>query len=176
MTVVVPRYPLAPEATWRSSRDALRALVASGERPAVLVGDSAGGGLALALAQDLAGSNDPPAALVPMAPWADVTNPPLQPDVEDDPSLSSPGLRQCGLLRAGDDVPGHPAASPLNAGMAGLPPTLVLSGTRDILFPQAVALVAAMKDAGVPVEHEIQAGLLHVYPLLPVPEARHAST
>jgi epsilon-lactone hydrolase len=174
MTIVVPRYPIAPEATWRDSRDALRALVAPQEGPTVLIGDSAGGGLALALAQDLVRDGRRPEAVVLIAPWVDVTNPPLEPAVLDDPWLSAEGLRQCGVLWAGDDDTAHPAVSPLRGSMAGLPPVLVISGTRDILFAQAVALVAALREAGVPVEHEVQERLIHVYPLLPVPEAKRA--
>lgn len=174
MTIVVPRYPLAPEATWRASREALRALVASEDGPTVLIGDSAGAGLALALAQDMVRLGGQPNALVLIAPWADITNPPIEPHVSDDPWLSSHALRQCGALWAGDDDPGHPALSPLRGSLAGLPPVLVLSGTRDILFPQAVALVADLRTAHVPVEHEIQERLLHAYPVLPVPEAKRA--
>jgi monoterpene epsilon-lactone hydrolase len=76
--VVLPAYPLAPEHTWR---DALPPLVDLVEQVAiaspqgvVLMGDSAGGGLALALAQQVARRPGPqPTSLVLVSPWLDLT-------------------------------------------------------------------------------------------------------
>ena len=59
--VVVPRYPLAPEATWKQSRAALIDLVVDAQnRQIIVAGDSAGGGLALALAQRAVERGAPP--------------------------------------------------------------------------------------------------------------------
>jgi len=74
--LVFPAYPLAPEHTWRDSIPALVSYVAGlcGSGEVVLGGDSAGGGLALAVAlgvRDLGGAQ--PSRLVLIAPWADLT-------------------------------------------------------------------------------------------------------
>ena len=70
--------------------------------------------------------------------------------------------------------PTDPHASPLLGDLAGLPPLLVLCGTRDLLLPQVRALVHRVRAAGGEVDYVEAPGLLHVYPLLPVPEARAA--
>jgi acetyl esterase/lipase len=64
--------------------------------------------------------------------------------------------------------------SPLNGSYDALPRTLVLCGTRDLLVPQVRETVRRAADAGVAVTYREEAGLLHVYPLLPVREARAA--
>src|SRR6478735_3412804 len=75
--VVLPDYPLAPERTWRDSHDALVDLAArwaKGPEEMVLVGDSAGGGYALAIAQTLRDRGGPQAGrLLLLSPWVDLT-------------------------------------------------------------------------------------------------------
>ncbi len=177
--VKVPRYPLAPESTWRDSREALIELARGkdGGRPPVLAGDSAGGGLALALAQELGrqGTLDTPAMIL-LSPWVDLTMQAGDPAATDpaDPWLKPSALRQCGQLWAGNDDPTQSELSPLNGPLAGLPPTLVLSGTRDWIHPQVLELVSSMRRGGTPVKLAIGQRLLHVYPLLPIPEAKSA--
>lgn len=177
--VHVPRYPLAPENGWRTSRAALLALasgVGIGATP-ILVGDSAGGGLALALAQARAAEMSTSAPVVLVSPWVDLTlgqDPELM-SATRDPWLDGPSLRQSGRLWAAGDDPASPEISPLHGSFDDLPPVLVLSGTRDILHPQAIALSGAIESAGGIVEAVTAPGLMHVYPLLPIPEARPAA-
>lgn len=175
-TVTVPQYPLAPEATWRDSRETLLTLARGEGRPPVLMGDSAGGGLALALAAALAADGVAAPALVLVAPWVDLTV--SQPEealtAARDPWLEPASLRLSGRLWAGEDDPRRPELSPLYADLAGLPPTLVVAGTRDVLFGQSELLVDRLQESGVRVETVTGTGLVHVYPLLPVPEARAA--
>lgn len=172
--VVVPEYALAPDATWTASRQQLLDLVGDDPEHTVLVGDSAGGGLALALAQAVVAEGRRLAGLVMMAPWVDLDVDETLGRVDDDPWLDADLLRSCGRFWAGQDEPRRPELSPIHGSMSGLPPTLVVSGTRDVLFPSSVALVEAMREAGVAVEHVVGRRLIHVYPLLPVPEAKAA--
>jgi acetyl esterase/lipase len=58
--------------------------------------------------------------------------------------------------------------------LAGVGPLLVFSGTRDVLNPQARNLLERSSLAGAAVELVEAAGLIHDYPLLPIPEARCA--
>lgn len=178
--VVLPDYPLTPTHTWR---DALPGLVPLFEQLAVesphgvvLMGDSAGGGLAVALAQQLARRPGPqPTHLVAFAPWVDLTGEtPGTPDAaRSDPWLTLSKLKLYGGWW-GDGDPHAPEGSPLFGEMAGLPPLLVLCGTRDVLVPQSRALVARARGAGAAVSYVEEPGLLHVYPLLPIPEAGRA--
>ena len=62
--------------------------------------------------------------------------------------------------------------SPLFGDLAGLPPALMICGTRDLLQPGCDALFERADEADWPLEYVVAPGLIHVYPLLPIPEAR----
>ena len=179
--VVVPAYPLTPRHTWRDSHprllDLFEQLAIESPHGVALVGDSAGGGLALALAQQIARRPGPqPTRLVLVSPWVDLTG--TTPGTEQvapyDPWLKLSKLKLYGGWWAGDDDPARPEVSPLHGDYAGLPRTLVLCGTRDLLVPQVREAVRRAAAAGVHVTYREEQGLLHVYPLLPIPEARPA--
>jgi acetyl esterase/lipase len=178
--VVLPVYPLAPTHTWRDSvtplTDLVREVGEDSPGGVVLMGDSAGGGLALAVAQEAARRGAAPASrLVLFAPFVDLSG--ETPGTEEarrfDPWLKLSKLRLYGEWWSGGR-PSDPHASPLLGDLAGLPPMLVLCGTRDLLLPQVRELVRRVGEAGGDVTYVEEPGLLHVYPLLPVPEARTA--
>jgi acetyl esterase/lipase len=179
--VVVPAYPLTPRHTWRDSQppllDLFEQLAIESPGGVALVGDSAGGGLALALAQQIARRPGPqPTRLVLVSPWVDLTGttPGTEQVASYDPWLKLSKLKLYGGWWAGDDDPDRPEVSPLHGDYTGLPRTLVLCGTRDLLVPQVREAVRRAGAAGVHVTYREQPGLLHVYPLLPIPEARAA--
>lgn len=179
-TVVVPDYPLAPEHTWRESFskmvDLAGRVAADAPSGCTLVGDSAGGGYSLAVAQRLAARGVTPLPLVLIAPFVDLTMADPEALAVDpvDPWLSVPGLREAGRLWAGADDPGRWEVSPLFGRFSGVGPMLIFSGTRDVLNPQAHDLADRASSAGAAVVLVEEAGLVHVYPLLPIPEARPA--
>lgn len=179
--VVVPAYPLTPLHTWRDSHppllDLFEQLAIAAPGGVALVGDSAGGGLALALAQQIARRPGPqPTRLVLVSPWVDLTGttPGTEQAAAHDPWLKLSKLKLYGGWWAGHDDPARPEVSPVNGEHAGLPRTLVLCGTRDLLVPQVRESVRRARTAGVDVTYREEQGLLHVYPILPVPEARGA--
>lgn len=182
--VEVPLYGLAPE---HSHRDALPLLAAvyenlldeAGPEKVAFMGDSAGGGLALAFAQQLPGlSLSQPARMILMSPWVDLAmeNPELAAVEAVDPWLSRAGLRVAARAWASGDDLADPRVSPLKGPLAGLPPTDLFAGTHDLPSPDIRRLAALMRDAGTPVSLHIADGGVHVYPLLPVPEGRAART
>jgi acetyl esterase/lipase len=178
--VVLPDYPLAPTHTWRDSltpvADLVQQVGAASPAGVVLVGDSAGGGLATAVAQELVRRGGSPLThLVLFSPFVDVTGdtPGTEAMRQADPWLRLSKVRLYGGWWGGGD-PADPHASPLFGDLAGLPPMLVLCGTRDLLLPQVRELVRRVRVAGGDVDYVEAPGLLHVYPLLPVPEARDA--
>jgi acetyl esterase/lipase len=142
-----------------------RALAADG--PVALLGDSAGGGMALAAAQLLAADGLRPPLLL-IAPWLDggVTDPWTTPR---DPWLAAPGLRRAADLYRGDLPVEHPFVSPLLGELEGLGPIVAASGSRDVLHRDALRL--EMRSPA-PVRVIVGEGLLHDYPLMPIPEAR----
>jgi len=171
--VYVPRYGLAPR---HNAADALAFLdVLPGHlRPAAplhLLGDSAGGNLALRFGQIRAAAGTV-AGMTLIAPWLDVSigNPRI-PGVEaHDPWLSAAGLRVIGEQWAGEHDPRDPVVSPLFGSVERLPPTAVFVGTRDICLPDCRLLAEKSPAVALYVEE----GSPHVYPLLPTPEGRAA--
>jgi acetyl esterase/lipase len=181
MTFTVPLYPLAPEhdaaATGPFTLDLYRELVGERPEPWVIMGDSAGGGLATALTQQAAAADlTAPAALVLLSPWLDLTmTDPAQVTLEKvDPLLSRAGPEAAGRWYAGAWPTADPRVSPMFGDIATLPRTLMFCGTHDILVADARRFAALADAAGVPLEYHEEEGLIHAYPLLFFPESRKA--
>jgi epsilon-lactone hydrolase len=184
MRVLLPEYRLAPEhpfpaafddvlTTWRRLRSDQ-----SGVEIAV-AGDSAGGGLAVALLVALrdAGATLPAAAAL-MSPHVDLTSSgaSMSERVDQDPMFTPAGLRQMAADYLAGTDPRTPLASPLFAALTGLPPLLIQVGTAELLLSDSERLAAAAADAGVGVTLQIQEGAPHAYPiLLGTPEAAEAT-
>lgn len=175
--VWVPVYGLAPE------HDALEGVgfveevltEAAAAGPTWLMGDSAGGGLALAAAQSsIARGAGPPTGITLIAPWLDIAirNPEVPAVERRDPWLCAAGLRVVGDAWRGELDMDDPRVSPLFSDLATVPPVDLYVGTRDITLPDC-RLLRDRVPAGRLRHHELDGGL-HVYPLLPVPEARPA--
>lgn len=160
-------YRLAPEHPYPAAVDdalaAYRALL-DGGRPAsriVVAGDSAGGGLALALALRIRSVGLPmPAALGLVSPWVDLTLDGLDETV-DDPLLSRGWLEQGAASYAGDERR-RPEVSPLYADLAGLPPMFVHAASDEMFVADIERFVAAAREAGVEVAYERLEGHWHV--------------
>jgi epsilon-lactone hydrolase len=178
---VVPIYPLgralgAVETVATTAELAAELIDEAGAGRVVLMGDSAGGGLALAAAQALRDRGRLPARLVLISPWLDVALAlPEQLEIEPrDRMLSIPGLLESGRAYAGDLPSSDPRVSPIHGDLRGLPPMTVFSGTDDLLNPDAHRLSAGCADAGVECELVEEAGMQHDYPLMRSPEGRAA--
>lgn len=175
---VLPTYPLTPGHTWRDSHEVLADHLAryTARGPVVLTGDSAGGGLALALAQTLRDRGDAlPHRMVLHAPWVDLTT--STPDTFDldavDPWLFIGKLQAYAQWWAGsaEDL-ARPEVSPGLGELGGLPPTLMFCGTRDLLVPGCRLLADRAAATDWQLTYLEVPDLLHVFPILPlVPEA-----
>ena len=182
--VVMPDYPLAPEHTWRDSHDAARRRWSRGccrtAGGVVLAGDSAGGGLALAVALTLRDRGGPqPSHLLLISP---VGRPDHQHARRPSRSRDRPvavhrqdaGVRRVvgGLARR---TWAGPRSPPALGDLAGLPPALMFFGTRDSLAPGGRLLARRAAEAGWDLTSVEEPGLIHVYPILPfLPEAGRA--
>ncbi|MFF4276825.1 alpha/beta hydrolase fold domain-containing protein [Streptomyces sp. NPDC001536] len=167
--VYVLDYRLAPEHPYPAAVDdaaaAYRALLDTGIDPQRLTvaGDSAGGGLALALMLRLRETGMPmPAALALISPWVDLTLDHVR-DSRRDPLLRASWLRACAARYSGERTDVRtPEISPLYADLTGLPPMLVHSADDEILLPDIEHLVDQAETAGVPVVYRRLERMWHV--------------
>ena len=172
--VFVPRYGLASRYNVDDALDFLELVRKEASLqglPIVIAGDSAGGGLALAIAQQ---SSWKPLTkrLILIAPWVD-----SEWEYEDferyarrDPWLLPQSLRYIATVWSNRGDYRRVEVSPLRGDMSGLPPTSIYIGDYDLLYPDSVALVTKLEAAGVDTTLHFEPGALHVYPLIPSPE------
>ena len=178
-------YRLAPEHPFPAALDdavaAWHGLLAEGADPrlAAVIGDSAGGGLALALALKLRDCGAKlPAAIVGISPWTDLalTGASLRNNARADPMLNADDVPHLAERYLAGADPRDPYASPLYGDPAGLPPTLIQVGSDEILRDDAVRMAQRMRDAGCDVSLEIWPRMPHVWHgfVSVMPEARAA--
>jgi monoterpene epsilon-lactone hydrolase len=182
-SATVPIYPLAPELTAKQTLPAMRSLYGElaeryGAKNTTIMGDSAGGGMTLALAQQLAADGgDMPGCLVLFSPWLDATaKGDGQASIEpNDRMLAISGLEACGRRYAGDLELEDPRVSPLFGELDGLAPMAIFAGTSDILLVDARRLVEKLQALGVNnFLYREYKDMFHVWMLLPVPEGKKA--
>lgn len=180
--VLMPRYRLAPEhvhpAAVEDALAAYRWLVEDRGFPAERIavsGDSAGGGLSLAMLYAARDAGLPlPACYVGLSPWTDLaaTGGSLRELDGVDPWLSADLVLPAARAYAGSYDLEDPAVSPLYGDLAGLPPMLVHVGSDEILLDDAVRLVERARAAGVDASVGVFPGLWHVFQAFPLPESR----
>jgi acetyl esterase/lipase len=182
--VFTPDYRLAPEhpypAAIEDAEAAWNGLLAAGHDAGSLVvsGDSAGGGLTLALLLTLRDKGAPlPAAAALLSPWTDlaITGASMTTNAGREAMFRASGLHQAAAAYLAGAEAKTPLASPLYADLAGLPPLLIHAGDREILRDDSTRLAAAARAAGVPVTLRIWPVVPHVWQLaIFVPETRES--
>ncbi|SNC60134.1 Acetyl esterase/lipase [Hymenobacter gelipurpurascens] len=146
----------------------------------VVAGDSAGGGLALALLLALREAGEPmPAAAVGLSPWTDLVLPaPLLRRVahEESQVLEALEIHNWGAMYAHHLPLSHPLVSPVQAELHGLPPLLIQISDAEVLGEDVMRFAAKAQAAGVPITLQVFEGLVHWWHLFWrfVPEARQA--
>ena len=173
-------YRLAPEHPFPAALDdataAWHGLLAAGADPrhCVVMGDSAGGGLALALMLKVRDMGSPlPAAVIALSPWTDlaVTGASCRLNAAADPMMNADDLLPLAALYLDGADPLNAYASPLYGDARGLPPALLQVGSDEILRDDSVRMAGLMRDAGCTVELEIWPRMPHVWhafaPFLP---------
>lgn len=171
--VLFADYRLAPEhpfpMAWQDGVAAYQeAVLRAAGRPVLLAGDSAGGGLALAVAHEAMSLGVPPAGLVLISPWVDLTlsGATMVSNAATDPMLSMKILtRMRGHYLQGAE-PGDRRASPLFDIHNKLPPVLILYSATEVLASDATRLADKLRQGGTAVTIRAWKGQPHVFPLL----------
>lgn len=183
--VFAPDYRLAQKAPFPAAFDdaveAWRVLRTVHELPAeriVLAGDSAGGGLALALLAHVLGTGERPAGLIGFSPWTDLTlgGESLQTNEATDAILPRARMSElCEIVLAGAD-PADPRVSPLYAIWRAPPPVYIQASETEILLDDARRMAETLRQAGADVTLDLWPDAPHVWQIFDgwVPEARDA--
>ena len=177
--IVMPIYRLAPFTTAEKGHETMAALykkVCSENegKKIVLMGDSAGGGYSLALAEGLKDRGlKQPDELILLSPWVDVTM--SNPDMADyyDPMLTVTMGKMSGEAWAGDLSVDDPLVSPIYGDLSELKNVTIFVGDRELFYPDDTLLYEKLKNNENVTLH-IGKGQNHVYPVYPTLEGRIA--
>ena len=172
-------YPIAPENCYVDTIDMVLKsyqLLLKSYSPSqiVFMGDSAGGGLALSIAQELLRKGLPqPDCMILLCPWLDVTmtNPDMAAIEKKDSLLSRKALTSAGKHYAREADRKNPLISPLYGVFEGLAPIHLFAGTHDQLTADARKLNELLKNSNVRFYYHEVDHMFHVWMLFPIPEA-----
>lgn len=185
--VLTPDYRIAPDYTFPAALEdcvyAYRWLLEEKKyqpEKIVIAGDSAGGGLALALCHYARDHGLPfPGGIITMSPWTDVTlsGDSYKTNYEIDPLFGNSRenmLYQCSYV--GDADRENPYLSPLFGNFRGFPPMLMQVGSYEVLLDDTKEAAKKAREAGVRVRCSVYDGMFHVFQmgLDLIPESREA--
>ncbi|MFD0704498.1 alpha/beta hydrolase [Alloscardovia venturai] len=187
VTVIAPDYAPAP---WGTAKDAYRSITAlytrygilNPDEKVILMGDSAGAGLAFGLALTWAKQGlQAPEGIIAISPWVDVTlsNPDIHAYVDRDPMLDADRLRVDAHEWAGQWSMDDSRISPLKANSADIKAlhkseVTIIQGSDEIFFPDVTDFATRLTSAGVKTKLHIGEHMTHDYPLQPIPEAKES--
>ena len=178
-------YRLAPEHPFPAALDdalaAYHALIAAGIEPnrVVLAGDSAGGGLALALLVALRDAHEKlPAAGVLFSPWTDLaaTGGSIAANDKSDALFFGSWIAPEARHYLGETPATDPLASPVYADLTGLPPLFIQVGDSEVLLDDSRRVFENARKAGVQATLQIWHGVPHGWQIFApiLPEGRAA--
>lgn len=163
-TVILPDYPLTPKYNYKDVFQMTVPLYKEiiekvDTNQLIIMGDSAGGGLALALEQKVGTENLPmPAKTILISPWLDVrlTNPQIDEVQKKDKQLNKETLKLAGIAYAGEDGIDSYLVNPIDGDLAKLKNITILTGTHDILNPDVHILKQKAEEQEVGEQIEIK--------------------
>lgn len=178
-------YPLAPENNALTTHKIINQLyqILLKEYPKdkfILMGDSAGGGLALSFLQTLVTNKNPriPQKTILLSPWLDVemNNPEIKEFITKDVILNNERLIECGKVYA-DKLPTYsPLVSPINGTLDNLGSIKIFVSTHELFYPDCTKIHEDIsKSTGSHSEITIVAGMVHDWILFPIEESEECT-
>jgi acetyl esterase/lipase len=175
-------YPLAPEYTCVDTinmvKNTYRHFCKETKQEIILMGDSAGGGLALALAQIIKMESGimNPSKIILLSPWLDISmTDNISVDQENnDVMMDRQTLRVAGEKYIGELSPKNPLCSPIYGNVLDMGSIVIFTGTSEILNPQAKILKEKIENSNGKIVYHEYKGMQHMWLAYPIPEARDA--
>lgn len=181
-SVTVPIYPLAPKHKCQEVYDMIvpiyeQMLLETEPENIVIMGDSAGGGMSLSLAQLLKEKSLPqPGNIILISPSLDMTfsNPEIHKVEKLDPICAVPALKDIVKWYGEDKGPTHYLISPIYGDLEGLGKISLFIGTHDLLYPDAKKFKMMMEEKAIKINYYEYPSMIHVWPLFFFPESKKA--
>ena len=181
-TLIIPEYPLAPYSDMKECfRKMLRfykkILKYYPDKKIIFMGDSAGGGLSLALSLYFIKKGlKVPDQLILLSPWVDLTlsNPDIEPYKKNDVSLHYDELSVYAKAWANGVDLKDERLSPLYGDFKGLKDVNVFVGTAEMFYPDIMLLKKKLNESRIKNRFVVAKDMPHVYPAYPTPEADEA--
>ena len=170
-TIIVPDYPLTPQYKYTDVFGMVLPLYREVTKKVkkenfILMGDSAGGGIALALAQEAGRENlNQPNKLILISPWLDVTmkNPKIEIVQKNDKMLNKKVLTIAGVAYSGGKDMDKYLVSPINGPLDKLEDVIIYTGTYDILNPDVHILEKLAKEKNLKLNVKETKGAAHIW-------------
>jgi len=181
--IIVPIYPKVPHFNYKDAYPKIlnlyKEMLATVENSnqLTIMGDSAGGNIALGLAHVIKMNNLPqPKDIILLSASVDLTfeNPLIAEYEEIDPMLASEGMVVITKLWAADKDLKDPLISPINLDFKGLGKITHFIGTHECLYPDAIRLDEELSEQGIELNTFVYPKMNHVFVVMPIPEALDA--
>ncbi|WP_312129027.1 alpha/beta hydrolase [Lysinibacillus capsici] len=178
--VIAPIYPKVPHFNYQDTypkmlsfyKEILASIESSNQL--TIIGDSAGGNIALGLIQQLKRDNLPqPQDIILLSACVDMSleNPLIQEYEENDPMLASEGMEVITKIWAADKALKDPLISPIYGDFQGISKITHFIGTHESLYPDAIQFDEKLTDQGVAITTFVYPKMNHVFVVMPIPEA-----
>lgn len=172
-TIIVPDYPLTPKYNYKDVFNMIEPLYKAilekkNDANFILMGDSAGGGLSLALVQKMGEENiEMPDKTILLSPWLDVRlqNPDINKIEQDDPILNKASLIISGEHYSGKDGKDSYLVNPVDGPLNNLKNVTIFTGTHDILNADANLLVERANRKNIKIDLREYEDAVHIWML-----------
>lgn len=170
-TIIIPEYPLTPLYNYKDVFEFIEPLYKEivnniGANKIILMGDSAGGGLSLALDEKLGEQGyELPSKTILISPWLDVRmeNEKIKEIEEKDKVINVTNLKLAGIAYAGTDGMESYLVNPIDGPLNKLENIVIFTGTYDVLNPDVHLLIQKAEKENVQITLKETEGASHIW-------------